>query len=139
MKKPIIDGYIVSGFGFRMIKWFGKMINQFHPGLDISTKNSNPLVFAAYSGIIYQLGYSTSFGNRIWIKNDVGYYAVYAHLKEINSNLVPGSKIKEGDYLGIMGNTGMSFGRHLHFELREAPYAGAKSIHPIEIENLYKS
>lgn len=134
MRKPVANGYITSPYGARVLNG----VKQFHPGIDIGCKQKDTLIQAAYSGVIYQAGYSKTFGNRVWVRNDNGLYAVYAHMKSINSRLKQGDKIEEGEIIGIMGNTGLSFGVHLHFELREKPFAGAKSIEPIEISKLYE-
>lgn len=59
-----------------------------------------------------------SYGNYVKIKHNNGYYTLYAHMK-YNSVIVKiGDKVKKGQVIGYMGNTGYSFGGHLHFEVR---------------------
>lgn len=135
--KPVKNGRITSGFGYRVIKLLGKIVRQFHPGIDIGSDQKDALIQCAYSGVVYKSGFSKSFGNRIWIRNDIGDYSVYAHLKLINDRIKEGSRVEEGEILGIMGNTGMSLATHLHFEIREKPVLGAVSYEPTEIINLY--
>ncbi len=154
--KPVKNGKISSAYGMRILA--GR--KEFHNGIDIISPDKNPPVFAAYSGIIHQVGWSKTFGNRVWVKCENGLYAVYPHLMVINENIFPGQKILETDLIGIMGNTGLvlykgqliinqcdkngkypvplPYGCHLHFELRESPVLGAKSICPTEIIKLYE-
>ena len=143
--KPILDGYITSNYGWRILN--GK--KEFHNGVDISSKSIKPIILVAYSGIITHIDRihktynpktrTGSFGLVVYIKNDCdGYYSVYPHMSEIFSTLKIGDQIKESTPIGIMGNTGYSFGPHLHFELRKTMMPGNSKI-PIEIINLYPS
>lgn len=127
--KPVDDGYITSGYGERILN--GK--KEFHPGIDIGSKQPSPFVYSPYAGIVQNAGYSESFGRRVWIKLESGLYMVLAHLEFINPNLKYKTEIIAGEYIGIMGNTGKSYGRHLHIEIRKDPYKPGNSIEPIEI------
>jgi hypothetical protein len=60
---------------------------------------------------------NASYGNAVKIKHSNGYYTLYAHLQSVK--VKKGEKVKEGQVIGIMGNTGNSYGRHLHFEVRK--------------------
>ena len=59
-----------------------------------------------------------SYGNYVKIKHTNGYYTLYAHLKYGSVTVKVGDKVKKGQVIGHMGNTGHSFGAHLHFEVR---------------------
>lgn len=59
-----------------------------------------------------------SYGNYVKIKHDNGYYTLYAHMSYNTVKVKTGDKVKKGQVLGYMGNTGYSFGGHLHFEVR---------------------
>ena len=63
-------------------------------------------------------------GNYVCVKTTDGYLHYYCHLD--SRNVKQGDKVKKGDKLGVMGNTGYSFGKHLHFEVRN----GKTSISP---------
>jgi murein DD-endopeptidase MepM/ murein hydrolase activator NlpD len=127
--KPVEDGYITSGYGNRILN--GK--REFHPGIDIGSKQRTPFVYSPYAGTVHEAGYSESFGKRVWIRIESGMYMVIAHLITISPNIHKGMKIISGEYIGIMGNTGMSYGRHTHIELRSDPQTPGNSIDPIEI------
>ena len=59
-----------------------------------------------------------SYGNYVKLKHDDGYYTLYAHMAYNTVKVKTGDKVKKGQVLGYMGNTGYSFGGHLHFEVR---------------------
>ena len=60
-----------------------------------------------------------SYGNYVKLKHDDGYYTLYAHMAYNTVKVKVGDKVKKGQVLGYMGNTGYSFGGHLHFEVRD--------------------
>lgn len=74
-----------------------------------------------------------SYGNYVRIKHSNGYYTLYAHMAYGTVKLSKGQTVKKGQVLGYMGNTGHSFGAHVHFEVRNksnirinpAPYIDA--------------
>ena len=132
--------------------------NHFHSGLDIRTRGREGLpVRSIKSGWINRLKVSLSgYGKVLYIKHNDGLVSVYAHLKKFNPRiesylkkkqydkksfeieLFPGEnelKINEGEVIGYSGNTGGSFGPHLHFEIREAN--GQIPINPIQYGNIY--
>lgn len=59
-----------------------------------------------------------SYGNYVKIKHDNGYYTLYAHLRHGSVTVNIGDRVKKSQVIGYMGNTGYSFGAHLHFEVR---------------------
>lgn len=59
---------------------------------------------------------TASYGNYVKLKHKDGYYTLYAHLKKVY--VKKGDKVLKGQFVGYMGNTGRSFGAHLHFEVR---------------------
>ena len=60
-----------------------------------------------------------SYGNYIKLKHSDGYYTLYAHGAYMTNQVLVGDKVKKGERLQYMGNTGMSYGAHLHFEVRD--------------------
>lgn len=59
-----------------------------------------------------------SYGNYVKIKHDNGYYTLYGHMAYNTVRVSVGQRVSKGEILGYMGNTGYSFGGHLHFEVR---------------------
>ena len=60
-----------------------------------------------------------SYGNYVKLRHNDGYYTLYAHMAYKTVKVKVGDKVKKGQVLGYMGNTGYSFGGHLHFEVRD--------------------
>ncbi|PAF39352.1 hypothetical protein CHH58_01480 [Terribacillus saccharophilus] len=123
-------GSITSGFGPR---W-----GTFHYGIDIAKRGSNVPIWAAASGTVSQAYYSSSYGNVIFVSHSIDgktYTTVYAHLTSMQVSA--GQRVSQGQQIGTMGNTGMSQGQHLHFELHTGPWNGSKSnaVNPIPYLN----
>lgn len=77
-------------------------------------------------GLVSNINYNTSksgrriYGNYVKIKHDNGMYTLYAHLRYGSVTVKLNQRVTKGQVLGYMGNTGYSFGAHLHFEVRNA-------------------
>jgi murein DD-endopeptidase MepM/ murein hydrolase activator NlpD len=96
--------------------WWGWYEYGYHRGIDIASGYGRGTVMAADSGVVVGIGYDYfGLGNYITIDHNNGYVTKYAHL---SSFLVSyGQAVRQGDAIGIEGNTGYSFGNHLHFEV----------------------
>jgi murein DD-endopeptidase MepM/ murein hydrolase activator NlpD len=99
-----------------------------HLALDIQANEGEP-VYAAGSGIVTmaQGGWNYGYGNVVQIDHGNGYVTVYAHLSVINVGVC--TPLGQGAVIGAAGNTGNSFGAHLHFEVR----SGGSNINPYSI------
>ena len=113
-KKPLETNFITSNFGFRIHPIGGK--KHFHTGIDyrasIGTK-----VFSSREGVISDTGILGNYGLYIIIKHDGGYETIYSHLKSINMRV--NDRVNSGQQIAESGNTGISTGPHLHFEIRK--------------------
>ncbi|MBB6454736.1 hypothetical protein HNQ94_003225 [Salirhabdus euzebyi] len=88
-----------------------------HHGVDIAKSGNVPILSIA-DGFITRSYYSISYGNVVFIRHNVNgqlYESVYAHLKK--REVMEDSVVEQGQIIGYMGNTGYSYGQHLHFEL----------------------
>jgi len=86
-----------------------------HKGLDLSTWHSGDPVVATASGQVVNVGNDPNYGNYVIIKHKHGMYTRYAHL---NSYRVKrGEMVSQGQVIGYVGNTGISTGPHLHYEV----------------------
>lgn len=108
LSHPTRGGLMTSGYGER---W-----NSFHKGIDIAGDIGDD-VFAAMDGeVIYAEYNNGGYGNLIIVKHEDNMSTYYGHLSKYYVEV--GDKIKKGDVIGAVGNTGFSTGPHLHFELR---------------------
>ena len=102
------DGYVTSRFGPRH--------GRPHQGIDISLKTGD-LVSSAWSGRVRYAKFNKGgYGNLVVVRHYNGLETFYAHLSKIL--VVPNQEVKAGELIGLGGNTGRSFGAHLHFEIR---------------------
>ena len=102
--------------------FFGQNVNPFtgmyyiHKGIDISTFRSGDPVVTTANGQVVTVDYTDDFGNYVIIKHKHGYYTRYAHL--LSSRVRIGQHVQQGEIIGYIGNTGLSTGPHLHYEIR---------------------
>lgn len=116
--QPISDKYkrrISAFYGYRIHPIYKTKI--FHEGIDFSAPVGTD-VYASGDGVVTQATRSNyGYGNIITIDHGYGYKTVYAHLDKIDVR--KGQKIKRGQIIGLVGNTGLSTGPHLHYEVRK--------------------
>lgn len=86
-------------------------------------RSTAPAILASREGKIFDKGTSSAFGNFVIIDHEDGYYTRHAHLDRFAPGLKIGKDIRQGDFLGCMGKTGISEGVHLHFQI----YYGGQS------------
>jgi len=103
-----------------------------HKGMDFSTWSSGDPVMATASGQVVNVGYDNSFGNSIIIKHNHGIYTRYAHLNSIR--VKKGHFVEQGQIIGTIGNTGISTGPHLHYEV----HIGSDVVDPAKYINITK-
>jgi murein DD-endopeptidase MepM/ murein hydrolase activator NlpD len=109
---PTTGGYSIEGFGMRLHPILKVM--KMHEGLDILTDVGSP-VFAPGNGIVTYVGPRGGYGLTIEIEHGFGYKTVYAHLAK--SLVKEGQNVKRGDRIALTGNSGLSTGPHLHYEV----------------------
>lgn len=119
-----VQADVISGFGMRMHPIL--RFHRLHAGLDfrapIGTK-----VYATADGTIEFSGVKKNgYGIHIDISHGFGFHTKYAHLSEVKVR--EGQKVKRGDLIGLTGNTGLSKGPHLHYEIVK----NGKKINPID-------
>lgn len=109
-----LNGTITSPFGERLNPFNGQQ--ELHTGIDIDI-NAGTEVSAASDGKVIKNATDERFGNYIILEHNAVFSTCYAHLEE--ARVSEGSVVKQGDIIGIAGETGNSTGPHLHFEIRK--------------------
>jgi murein DD-endopeptidase MepM/ murein hydrolase activator NlpD len=94
---------------------FGPRWGRMHTGLDIDLETGDN-VKAAFEGMVRISQYHASYGNVVVIRHNNGLETLYGHLSQ--RKVKPGDHVEAGDLIGLGGNTGRSYGAHLHFEVR---------------------
>ncbi len=133
---PVKYNYVLSGN-------FGEVRpNHFHSGIDIRTYYIGKPLYAPADGYVSRIKISSGgYGNALYITHPNGYMTVYGHMDKFRDDIqnyirnlqietesfqlvvYPDSglfPVKKGEYIGDAGNSGRSFGPHLHFEIRES-------------------
>lgn len=105
-----VRGWITSGFGARESPFSSGV--EFHKGLDIATRYGKE-VLATADGLVIDASYHSQDGNLVKIDHGHGLVTAYAHLSKIAVKY--GVRVKRGDVIGYVGDTGRSTGSHLHY------------------------
>ena len=109
---PVKSGRITSKFGNRNHPVLKSV--KFHRGVDIAVSLGTP-VYAGIKGIVTFAGKRGNYGNLVEIEGSDGIKVRYAHLSKID--VVAGQRVSDGEKVAETGNTGMSTGPHLHYEI----------------------
>ncbi len=106
-------GAFTSGFGWRTRPYrpYGR---EFHKGIDIANRVGTP-IYATADGIVSNIRYGKGFGLLLEIEHGFGYKTRYGHLSKALTRI--GESVKRGQVVAKMGNTGISTGPHLHYEV----------------------
>ena len=101
-----------------------------HKGLDFSTWRSGDPIIATANGQVVTVTFDNAFGNYVIIKHKHGFYTRYAHMNSVR--VKKGQYVSQGDVIGTLGNTGLSTGPHLHYEV----HIGSDVVDPAKYINV---
>ena len=107
-----VSGEVTSPFGAREAPTQGA--SEFHYGIDIAANEGTPIACFA-DGTVGVVGESSSLGKYVMVTHDGGYTTLYAHCKDISVS--SGAAVRRGAAIATVGQTGITTGAHLHFEL----------------------
>ncbi len=108
-----VKGWLTSLFGMRKSPFSGRRV--FHEGIDIACRTGTP-VTASADGIVSRAGIKSGYGKLVIIDHGYGYQTYYGHNSKIFVKV--GQRVKRGEKIAAVGNTGRSTGPHLHYEVR---------------------
>lgn len=114
IRKPIADGIMRSGYGYRRhpVLGYAKM----HTGVDWSNPIGTPIV-AAGNGTVIKAEWDSGYGRRVEVQHINGYVTTYNHMSRFARGVSAGAKVRQGQVIGYVGSTGLSTGAHLHYEV----------------------
>jgi len=114
---------MASGFGYRTDPIY--KTTKFHAGMDFAASVGTE-IYATGDGVIVKAGADDSgYGNHVKVNHGYGYMTLYGHMSKIKVRM--GQKVKRGDVIGYVGNTGKSVGPHLHYEVHK----NGEAINPV--------
>jgi murein DD-endopeptidase MepM/ murein hydrolase activator NlpD len=115
---PMLDQVTITSL-------YGQRWGRNHNGVDFDAETGDP-VYAAYPGTVKSAGWETGFGNLVIIDHGEGVETYYAHNSEVKVR--PGDYVDAGDRIALAGNTGFSFGSHVHFEV----HVNGRPVEPLD-------
>jgi murein DD-endopeptidase MepM/ murein hydrolase activator NlpD len=116
LRKPVAgDVEMRSGFGMRFhpVLRYGKM----HTGVDWANGRVGTPIISAGHGTVIKAGWDTGYGRRVEIQHANGYVTTYSHMSTFGRGIEEGARVRQGQVIGTIGNTGLSTGPHLHYEV----------------------
>jgi murein DD-endopeptidase MepM/ murein hydrolase activator NlpD len=113
---------LLSGFGYRIHPVY--KVRKFHAGVDFPARIGTAIQSTG-DGVVAEASWHQGYGNCVKISHGYGYETWYAHMYRMNVR--PGEKVKKGQKIGEVGDTGLSTAPHLHYEVH---YKG-NPINPI--------
>ena len=124
--KPISGGRISSGFGPRRAPKPGA--STYHKGVDWATPVGTSVV-ASSTGVVTRAGWGSGYGYCVYLRHPDGRETRYGHLSKVLVSV--GQSVSQGQRIALSGNTGVSTGPHLHFEI----LIGGSQVNPLNYLN----
>lgn len=124
--KPISGGRLSSGFGGRKAPTRGASSN--HKGIDWAIPTGSA-VFASCGGTVAKAGWASGYGYVVYVNHPDGRQTRYGHLSKVL--VAAGQSVSQGQKIALSGNTGVSTGPHLHFEM----LIGGSHVNPLNYLN----
>jgi murein DD-endopeptidase MepM/ murein hydrolase activator NlpD len=114
IRKPLAEGQLRSTFGMRYhpILRYSRM----HSGVDWANRVGTPIV-AAGDGRVRSAGWDSGYGRRVEIEHAYNFVTAYSHLSAFAKNIKDGVRVRQGQVIGYLGNSGLATGPHLHYEV----------------------
>ena len=110
------ENYVGTGrYGYGTLWAYGVLQVRYHNGVDLRASTGTD-VYSAASGTVQIATYNSTYGYYVLVDHGGGVSTLYAHLSQLLVS--PGQKVARGERIALSGNTGYSFGAHLHFEVR---------------------
>jgi murein DD-endopeptidase MepM/ murein hydrolase activator NlpD len=108
-----VKGWLTSNFGMRRDPFNGR--RKMHEGLDIAARTGTP-VTATADGIVSSVKTEPGYGKVVIVDHGYGYRTIYGHNSRYYVNV--GQRVRRGERIAAVGNTGRSTGSHVHYEIR---------------------
>jgi murein DD-endopeptidase MepM/ murein hydrolase activator NlpD len=127
VRKPVGNGIMRSGFGFRKHPLLGYV--KMHTGIDWGAANGTP-IYASGNGVVEKAGWESGYGKYVRLRHNNGYETAYGHMSGFARGIQPGVRVRQGQVIGYVGSTGLSTGPHLHYEI----WVNGRVVDPMRIK-----
>jgi murein DD-endopeptidase MepM/ murein hydrolase activator NlpD len=127
LRTPVDGARLSSGFGMRKHPVLG--YNKMHKGVDFAAPTGTP-IYAAGDGVVERANRFGAYGNYVRVRHNNDYKTAYAHLHKFGKGIRSGTRVKQGQVIGYIGNTGRSTGPHLHYEVIK----NGKQVNPHSVD-----
>jgi murein DD-endopeptidase MepM/ murein hydrolase activator NlpD len=127
LRTPVNGATLTSSFGMRKHPILGYSI--MHRGVDFGAPVGTPIM-AAGDGVVEKREASPTYGNYVRIRHGSGYATAYAHMSRFGANVSAGKRVRQGEIIGYVGQTGRATGPHLHFEVMR----DMQQVNPISVK-----
>jgi murein DD-endopeptidase MepM/ murein hydrolase activator NlpD len=114
LQEPVPNARLTSGFGWRMHPILG--VRKFHNGVDYAAPAGTP-VHATGAGVIEEIGWHGQNGRYIRIRHGEHLVTTYSHLKRYATGLKQGARVRAGETIAFIGQSGLATGPHLYYEV----------------------
>lgn len=114
IRNPVPNGVFTSAFGMRFHPVLG--YSRPHTGVDWTAPIGTPIL-ASGSGTVLKAERSSSYGNHVEVQHANGYLTTYSHMTGFARGIVAGARVRQGQVVGYLGQTGLATGPHLHYEV----------------------
>jgi peptidase M23-like protein/cell shape-determining metallopeptidase Csd3-like protein len=126
MRTPIDGARLSSRYGKRKHPILG--YTKMHRGVDFAAPKGTP-IYAAGDGRIEVSGWNGAYGRYVRIRHNSEYSTAYGHMSRIARSAGKGKRVRQGQIIGYVGNTGRSTGAHLHYEIMR----GGRQTNPLKV------
>ncbi len=114
MRSPVPNAQLTSGFGLRFHPILG--YSRPHTGVDWAAPLGTPIL-AAGNGTVLRAHPESGYGNHVEIQHANGYITTYSHMAGFGRGIADGARVRQGQVVGYLGQTGLATGPHLHYEV----------------------
>jgi murein DD-endopeptidase MepM/ murein hydrolase activator NlpD len=118
-----VAGYLTRGFGIKPDPFTGQ--SRPHTGVDLGAESGTPVIVTA-DGRVAEAEFQSQLGNVVVVDHGHGMRTTYGHLSKFG--VKKGARVKRGDVIGFVGNTGYSTGPHLHYEV----HINGRAVNPMK-------
>lgn len=127
LRTPIDGARLTSGFGMRNHPILG--FTRMHRGVDFGAATGTPIE-AAGDGVVEFIGTNAGYGKYVRLKHTDIYGTAYGHMSRFATGLHVGSRVRQGEVIGYVGQTGIATGPHLHYEV----LVKAQQVNPMSVK-----